>query len=455
MSHLFVALIALAGWLTSASGSVEVRFGNLHAHSNASDGNPSVTPAMAFETARKYMDFLSLSEHNHASDTARYASVRAAATAATVAGTFVALYGQEYSTISHGNHTNIQALDALIPEADNGRYRKVFEGLSSNATAVAGFNHPGKLADDYGFTEDFKGSWADFRAVMDPVVQLIAVASGPSDSDAKSFLPATGYAPIHRDISAGRWFTYLGHGMHLAPKVDHDTHSFAFGNRVQGRTAVWVPKGGFTRDALLAALRARHVYATEDSNLRIIPKVGEAFLPGDVVWLTDAETLTVTLEVTDDDEPGATYTVAVYAGSKDSGQKPKKMTKPREKLSGNGTVTLSLPLGVGIAEYFVIQVVQKATDPKAGCPSDEAWLAPIWVEWGDAPASPTTGAPLPGPAVDDDDTPANAYPFAGSRNSKVYHHSTCKVVQSIAPHNLRYYVTAPDKRRLHTGCPTE
>lgn len=58
----------LIGFLLSpASGLAETKvyFGNLHAHSQLSDGNSTVTPRMAFQIARQHMDFMSLSEHNH------------------------------------------------------------------------------------------------------------------------------------------------------------------------------------------------------------------------------------------------------------------------------------------------------------------------------------------------------------------------------------------------------
>jgi hypothetical protein len=118
-------------------GELRVYFGNLHSHTGYSDGTG--TPAEAFTYARDVadLDFLAVTEHNHATaDTGAPADRRngvliahrpelyaggsdslvAAAAAATEPGRFVALYGQEFSTISSGNHVNVfdvpQVIDA-------------------------------------------------------------------------------------------------------------------------------------------------------------------------------------------------------------------------------------------------------------------------------------------------------------------------------------------------------
>jgi hypothetical protein len=107
---------------TAPAPQERVFFGNLHSHTAFSDG--SGTPAEAYTHARDVadLDFLALTEHNHAEalgsdnlgigkDAALYNgpgtnSLIATATRMTEDGRFVALYGQEFSTISTGNHVN-------------------------------------------------------------------------------------------------------------------------------------------------------------------------------------------------------------------------------------------------------------------------------------------------------------------------------------------------------------
>ena len=59
----------------------------------------------------------------------------------------------------------------------------------------------------------------------------------------------------------------------------------------------------------LDAIRARHVYATSDKNLRVIARYNGA-LAGEVI--ARPASVAVTLEITDDDEPQADYKIQVY-----------------------------------------------------------------------------------------------------------------------------------------------
>lgn len=439
----------------ATSEPTRVYFGNLHAHSRLSDGNPDISPGEAYRIAREEggLDFLSLSEHNHMLSTTEMRTLRDAAEQATVPG-FVALFGQEYSTIKHGgNHANIQNYPLVIPAALNGKYGKVFGSLLPDFCAdhpdtvvFAEFNHPrSSIQSDYGLDSDFDGDFGAFVAAMDPFVKLIAIANGPADADNKSFMPSPSQRLMHRDIGTGggsegnvrRWFDYLAHGMHLAPKIDHDTHSPTYGFRVAARTAVWV-QGELDRDKLLSALASRHVYATEEPNLRIIPAIAGGYLPGDVARPASEGTLAVTLRIDDEDEPGAEYTVEVYSGIAGSGSNAVTIPSLTTRRSGNGTLSIGLPTEHDVSSYFVLHIEQRSTDPLSRCGSDDAWLAPIWIEW----------------STDDVDDAPEAQ-FMGSKRSNLYHLPDCTVVGMIKPENLAYYSTPPPGKRLHTGCPTD
>lgn len=441
--------LLLASVPTVAQAELNVYFGNLHAHSNLSDGNKSISPREAYRIAREEggLDFMSLSEHNHYLTTAEMSELMKAAKRETKSG-FVALFGQEYSTIDPYNHTNIQNYPHRIPGALNGEYKKVFSELLVNhiltnpeAVVYAGFNHPQSRVRDYGLSSQFGGDIDAFVAALDPFVQLIAIGNGPSDSGKKSFQPTTTY--IHRDVSTSAWFDYLSYGMHLAPKIDHDTHSPTYGFRVAGRTAAWVD-GNLNTEKLITALASRHVYATEDANLRILPTVEGGYLPGDIVVPDGNGDLSVSLNLSDPDEPDATYSVYVYSGFPGSGERPTSVAALKQQ-NVQGTVSLELPVETGIEVYYVLKVVQIADDPLNGSPRDDSWLAPIWVEWGDHnPWEDDPGLIDEEPAIE----------FVGSRHSEVYHLPSCRWVERISPHNLMEYESVPAGKRLHTGCPT-
>lgn len=451
---------ALALLLLSASCAaqdVHVYFGNLHAHSNASDGNAGTSPADAYRIARDdgKLDFLSLSEHNHIMpDQATYDAVMAAANTATTGG-FVALYGQEFSTIETGfNHSNIQNYPVRIPPELNGKYSTVFGTVlpayvaaHPGAVVFAEFNHPEKIDNDYGFTANYGGDWSKFVADMDPFVKMIAVANGPSDYNNKGFAPSASERLAHQNISTARWFAYLSHGMHLAPKIDHDSHSPTYGFRHAGRTAVWA-RGNLSRDKLVAALAARHVYATEDRNLRIVPTLSGAHvapqaLPGDILRGQGDDDVSLSLAITDDDESGATYVIELWSGVGGSGAPATRVDDSIVSHTGNGSVTLTLAAENGMALYHIVHVFQTSPDPLRQQKPQDAWLAPVWIEPG--PATP------PDPGGDD----AVTLGFVSSKKSDVYHHANCKGAAAIKPENLLHHDVAPPGKRLHQGCPWE
>ena len=97
-------------------------FGNLHAHTSYSDGTGTPEEAFSYAQDTGNLDFIAVTEHNHAAagptsgdrndglliatDPTLYPKLIADANAATVDTKFVAIYGQEFSTISKGNHSN-------------------------------------------------------------------------------------------------------------------------------------------------------------------------------------------------------------------------------------------------------------------------------------------------------------------------------------------------------------
>ena len=96
--------------------SLQVYFGNLHSHTSYSDG--SDTPEEAYAHARDLagLDFLAITEHNHlpganwiAATHQLYSGTASTSLISTAErfnqdGQFIAIYGQEFSSISSGNH---------------------------------------------------------------------------------------------------------------------------------------------------------------------------------------------------------------------------------------------------------------------------------------------------------------------------------------------------------------
>ncbi len=202
-----------------------------------------------------------------------------------------------------------------------------------------------------------------------------------------------------------------------------------------------------TKDKLLAALFARHCYASEDLNLRVFATVNDSHLPGDILRPNEVpgDKLTVILKLQDPDEPNASYRVRVRGGLVGNGQAPELLDDVEETWIGNTEVTLAIPVDTDLSSYFVIHVLQRKTSNSPCGKNDDVWLAPIWIEQL--------------PVADDappDELPVENFPFVASRRSKVYHQSSCSVVAKIKETNLVFFESeeaAREGRRLHNGCP--
>ncbi len=139
-------------------GDMHVFFGYLHAHSGYSDGQG--TPLEAYVHARDLagLDFMTLTPHNHAA-AGRIAtepelyngpdsdSLINIASSVTLDGAFIALYGQEFSSISKGNHVNVLDAPSVI-QVGNGRFDELVDTfLAANKDSFGNdcllvLNHP-------------------------------------------------------------------------------------------------------------------------------------------------------------------------------------------------------------------------------------------------------------------------------------------------------------------------
>lgn len=151
------SLFAIASFNASPAGKTapapaqteRVFFGNLHSHTSYSDGLG--TPEEAYRHARDdddaELDFMALTEHNHAealgndgigisNNAALYKgsdsnSLISTARRMTQDDRFVALYGQEFSTISSGNHVNVFDIGEVIT-VQKGRFDLLLDFLANN-----------------------------------------------------------------------------------------------------------------------------------------------------------------------------------------------------------------------------------------------------------------------------------------------------------------------------------
>jgi len=427
---------------------------NLHSHTAVSDGFERPTRAFLYARDTAKVDFLCLSEHNHSIGTNTTQEgldeLAQAASAMTTAG-FIALTGQEFSTIKNGNHVNVYDVGTQIPRALLNDYRTLFtdwlpayQQAHPDRVVVAQFNHPESHAKDYGrisYTvqrdgqtrtfKNFDGDEPGFRDAADNWVRTIAILSGPADATNKDGTTTN----EHADIDPNRvriWQRYLDLGLHLGPVADQDNHSRTWGNRTHARTGVWV-QGPLTKQSLLRALQANRTYASEDRNLTVWYTINGQPM-GSRIADTGDQDLTISVNITDADEPTATYVVRLLRETIGDDDLPVEIDKIETALRNNQPWESTVEHLKGDHEAYLVQVTQTGTNGTI----DVAWTAPIWIE--------------PPPATELDETEG----FVKSRSSNVYHYPACPIAVAIkARGNLVSHTPQPgDGTRLHKHCPT-
>jgi len=279
---------------------VDIIYGNLHSQTNHSDGggdpgqchgaqeprSGAFGPEDAFEFARQHgLDFLMASEHNHmydGSDDSDPAADPQAARQLYRLGLqsaeqfnashpgFVAMYGMEWGVISGGGHLNIFNSPALLgwernsngepfedvvtPKSD---YAALYR-LMNEQGWIGQFNHPN--------TSQFPidGKPLAFNTEGGNVMVLCEVMN----TNAFSSRLDEG-EPRHSfyEEACGK---LLEAGYRLAFSSDQDNHCANWGAAYGNRTGILLPAGATpTVDALLRAIRARHVFATMDKHSAI------------------------------------------------------------------------------------------------------------------------------------------------------------------------------------------
>ncbi len=295
---------ASGGRLAPATGALPytVYLANLHSQSNHSDGGAALDeckgaqdplkakygPEAAFAYARgRGLDILAVSEHNHmydgsdASDPnadplkakALYQAGLASAAAfnATKPG-FLALYGMEWGVINNGGHVNIFNSDELLGWETNALGELVADTLTARSDYgalytlmrqrgwVGQFNHP-----SHGGQFKVNGVPLAYTPDGDEAMALCEVMNSTAFSvnDSESETRRSNF-----EQSCNR---LLEAGYHVAFSTNQDNHCANWGASYTNRTGVLLPNGtALTRDAFVAALKARRVFATMDKASQLV-----------------------------------------------------------------------------------------------------------------------------------------------------------------------------------------
>ena len=260
-------------------------FGQLHSHTQYSDGAGSLESALAYIKAlpdSANVDFVAFTDHSNYFDKsgaanpegALYDMTKAteysqqtwksykdavAAFNADNAGSMVAIAGFEMTWSGGPGHINTFNTPGIVSRNNTTLNNKTKDaGLQAyykllsqteGANSISQFNHPGTT---FGNFIDF-GYW---DAVVDTRMYMVEVGNGEGQ------IGAGGYYPSYE-----QYIMALDKGWHVAPTNNQDNHKGRWGNANDARDVILTDD--FTEDGIYAALRARRMYATEDKNLEL------------------------------------------------------------------------------------------------------------------------------------------------------------------------------------------
>jgi len=360
-------------------------FGNIHSHTSYSDGNKdSATtgynnPGSDYNYAKAsyHMDFLGIAEHNHYSSNnnpgmhvAHYPMGLYQADTANQNGSFVAMFGMEWGTISQGGHVVVYGVPQLIGwESGSGGWGPTnnydiycnkgdFTGFWPIVrTFSAGFcTLAHTQSGDYGNLLD----GAAYNANTDSVITGLAIRSGSAMST------TTNYTDPPATLYESKFLKALALGYHLGPTIDHDNHYTTFGRTNKGRTVVLAR--ALNRDSIMAAYKAIRFYASDDWNAQV-----NFTINGNVMGTVTTTGLnsSISVIVTDPDAPGDPNDninkIEIFYGIPGSGNNATLLT------SNTGSTSLSYAhiTTINTGYYYYAKITQ--------ADGDIIWTSPIWI----------------------------------------------------------------------------
>lgn len=269
-------------------------FGQLHAHTDISNGAGSVEEAFQYASQVDGLDFFAVTDHSDSFDNADMGAIDAdgadisadwaagkQAAASVTNGDFVGLFGFEMTWpedkqlghISTFNTPGWQTRDQADFENVPTALENYYKALTSVPGSVSQFNHPDTVHGDFERFDHYSPQY-------DAVVSLLEVAGEDGVVDCEYY-----------DLA-------LDKGWHVAPTNNQNNHKGQWGDASEARTVVLAKS--LTEEALYAAMKDRRVYATQDSDLAIYYELNGAVMGSILPKSKDAEITVFLSDPTDE-----------------------------------------------------------------------------------------------------------------------------------------------------------
>ena len=327
-------------------------FGQLHAHTDISNGAGSVEEAFQYASQVDGLDFFAVTDHSDSFDNADMGAIDAdgadisadwaagkQAAASVTNGDFVGLFGFEMTWpedkqlghISTFNTPGWQTRDQEAFTNVTAALENYYKALTSVPGSVSQFNHPDDIHGDFERFDHYSPQY-------DAVVSLLEVAGEDGVVDCEYY-----------DLA-------LDKGWHVAPTNNQNNHKGQWGDASEARTVVLAKD--LTEESLYAAMKDRRVYATQDSDLTVYYQLNGAVM-GSILPKSKEAEITVFLSDPTDEAIGNVEVVT------DGGA-----VLVSEYVETPSQV-LELPASGGRSYYYL-----RITQPDG----DVAVTAPVWMD---------------------------------------------------------------------------
>ena len=329
-----------------------VYFGQLHAHTNLSDGTGSVEEAFVYASKVENLDFFAVTDHSDSFDNADAGAIGAdggsisagwaagkQAAASVTNEDFVGLFGFEMTWpedkqlghISTFNTPGWQTRDQADFENVPTALEHYYKALTTVPGSVSQFNHPDIIHGDFERFDHYSPEY-------DEAVSLLEIAGEDGTVDCEYYHLA------------------LDKGWHVAPTNNQNNHNGQWGDASRARTVILAET--LTEEALYDAMKDRRVYATQDSDLTVYYTLNGAVM-GSILPKSEEAEITVFLSDPTDEAIGNVEVVADGGEVIDSA------------YVGTPSQVLELSVPGGYSYYYL-----RVTQPDG----DVAVTAPVWMD---------------------------------------------------------------------------
>ena len=351
-------------------------FGQLHSHTQYSDGSGSLDTALDYvknlpESAN--VQFVAFTDHSNYFDTTSAANPEGALYDMDLATAYsrqrwkeykdkiadfnsantgvIAIGGFEMTWSGGPGHINTFNTEGIVSRNNKTLNNKTSDAgmkayyallsQSEGIDSISQFNHPGTT---FGTFSDF----AYWDGVIDSRIYMVEVGNGEGQIGTGGYYPSYEY-----------YIMALDKGWHVAPTNNQDNHKGKWGNANDARDVIITDN--FSEEGIYEAIRERRMYSTEDKNLELGYTVNGSMMGSTLSTVPEA--LDIEVSVADPDKTDSISKVEIVANS---GKVVYTWDDPAELTAG----LLTAQLAPSYSYYFV-----RVTEADG----DLAVTAPVWV----------------------------------------------------------------------------